>query len=139
MFKLPKNKYSFATDLIFAILLGLLYLSLHFKLPGIKEEVNKLFLAAYLLLGLGILILYLASEMNPRLASIIHIGLFPFSNLIFLFVKWFPNVIPQIEKTETFSLGILAYVFLLIAYFNIQIFIHRKEPKKTRKFKSITS
>lgn len=133
MLKLWGTKKRLTIDLIFALILGLLYWGFHSKLPGLESEVNKLFIASYLLLGLGVLIFYLSAEMNPRFASITHTGLFPFSALIFTFVKWTPVAITQPQLTggeSALSTGLLAYVLMMIAYFNIQLFIHRKKSRK---------
>lgn len=141
MFKFLRAKRRFAADLAFAVVLGLFYWSFRWKLPNIGPEVDKLFLAAYIFLGVGILILYLASDMNPKLASIVHVGLFPFLNLAFLFVKWMPDAVSSVGEVRTLSLGMLVYVLMLMAYFNIQLLVHRKEPEpeEIRKFRSVGS
>lgn len=139
MFKFLRVKRRFGTDLVFAIVSGMLYWGFYSKLPAVRSEVNVLFIATYIFLGLGILILYLASEMNPKFASIVHVGFFPLASIVFLFSKWLPTVIPSVRGLESaLSLGILAYVLSLFAYFNIQLYIHREEPapEKIREFRS---
>ncbi|MBS3815704.1 MAG: hypothetical protein KGY45_03985 [Hadesarchaea archaeon] len=129
MIELLRAKRRLGTDLVFTIILIVTYLILSLELTQIITELNSLFLATFAFLGLGLLILLLISDMNPRFASIIHAGVFPFFSLIFTFSKWMPNTIPNLTGIELqFSITILFYTFLMIAYFTTQLLIHQKTP-----------
>lgn len=140
MFRFLRTKRRFAVDVIFAIILAITYWGFHSELASIRSNVNTLFLATYIFLGLGVLVLYLVSDMNPEFASIVHVGLFPFFSLIFIFAKWMPDVMPNIiQSSQAFSLGILVYTLLMIGFFTIQLFIHQSEPEpqEVRRMKGV--
>ncbi|KXA99558.1 hypothetical protein AKJ47_00055 [candidate division MSBL1 archaeon SCGC-AAA261G05] len=140
MFRFLRTKRRFGVDAIFAIILALTYWGFHSGLSAISSDVNTLFLATYLFLGLGVLVLYLVSDMNPEFASIVHVGLFPFFSLIFIFAKWMPDVIPELNGIEmSFSLAMLAYTLLMIVFFTVQLLIHQSEPEpqEVRRMKGV--
>lgn len=121
-----RPKRGLAIDLVFAAVLTVLYIGFSSKLGRIQSDVNILFLASYLFLFLGVLLLLMISEMNPTLATVIHIGAFPFLSLIFLFAKWLPAVMPKLDGMElSLSLGLLAYVLALIASLFVQFYFRQ--------------
>ncbi|KXB06143.1 hypothetical protein AKJ53_01190 [candidate division MSBL1 archaeon SCGC-AAA382F02] len=141
MFKFLRVKRRFGIDLVFIVILGILYWSFHSGLPTIQPQVNDLFLATFLFLGFGTLSLYLAADINPKLASLTHTGFFPLASLTFLALKWLPSITSGFEESKLLlSLGIIGYGIVLIAYFNIQFLIHRKEPnpQELRKIRNST-
>ncbi len=128
------------TDAIFAVILAAWLGVLYFNLQEIRPEVGTLFAASYILLGIGALVFYLLSGMNYRLASLVHVGTLPFVGIFYLFGRWMPDVIPEVEGIEgEFSLAVLLYVLVLIAFLIVQLVMHlsEPEPERVRQFKRL--
>ncbi|MEA1904307.1 MAG: hypothetical protein U9M97_00270 [Candidatus Hadarchaeota archaeon] len=122
------------TDAIFAVILAIWFVALYFNFSQrIRPEVGALFAASYVLIGTGDLVFYLLSGMNYRLASLVHAGTLPFVGIFYLFGRWMPDVIPKVGGIEVeFSLGILVYVLVLIAFLVVQLVLHLSEPEPER-------
>lgn len=134
----PKRR--FVIDATFAVALGILFWAMYPNLQTIQREVGVLFVASYILLGLGALIFYLVAGMNYRVASLAHVGTFPFLSIFYLFGKWMPDVITKVQgEEEALSLGILAYVLILVVFLVSQLLLHlsEPEPERVRQFKRV--
>jgi hypothetical protein len=129
------------TDAIFAVILAIWFVALYFNIPQrIRPEVGTLFVASYILLGTGALSFYLLSNMNYRLASLVHMGILPFVGVFYLFGRWMPDVIPRVAGIEgEFSLAVLPYVLVLFAFLIVQLLLHlsEPEPERVRRFKRL--
>ncbi len=135
------HQQRFIVDGVFAGILAILFLSMHTSLYTLQNEVLILFLAGYTSLGLGVLTFYLLASMNFRIASLAHIGVFPFLNLFTTFSKWLPIIIPRATiQAEGLSVGLLAYIMTAIIYLIVQLLIHINEPQpeRLRQFRKIS-
>ncbi|KXA98864.1 hypothetical protein AKJ39_00440 [candidate division MSBL1 archaeon SCGC-AAA259J03] len=116
-------------DLIFSILLAILYLVFRFKLVQASiGETNILFTASFLFLWIGTIFYYLTSDMNPKLASSLHVAFFPLSSAILMFSKTIPDILDKgaYNETSLYS-GIVVYVILLVLYFIAQMITYSRE------------
>jgi hypothetical protein len=135
MFKYVVPKLQLAVDGIFAVILAIFYLILRSSLRALEAELNVLFLASYISLGLGALMLYLIFSMNSRAALFAHATLFPTLGTFYLFLKWMPDVIKGAEGVAlygadpvAFSGSVLVYLILLFGFFASQLtlYLYRK-------------
>jgi heme/copper-type cytochrome/quinol oxidase subunit 3 len=109
---------------------------MHLKIGELSSEINFLFLFTYLILGAGLLILYLLLNMNPKLSLAIHAGFFPVFSILYLFLKWMPSVISvngvplNGGDPMIFSAGLFMYLLFLMAFLGTQIYFYTKELKE---------
>lgn len=126
MLKWLKKRRWLTIDLVFAVILAVLYTIFSLEFEVIRFNINILFLASYLFLLLNILFFLLIFKMNQSLAESIHIVAFPFLSLIFLFAKWLPTIISRLDDMgESLTIGLLAYVLTMFAFFSVQLAIQR--------------
>jgi hypothetical protein len=91
-------------------------------------QLNELFVASCVALGLNLLFFYLILGINHKAAFFLHIILFPAISLFYTFLKWMPSVIEGARGVtlygacpEVFSALMLVHVILLAGYFLAQL------------------
>ncbi len=133
MMRYEKLKPQLSIDVAFVFLLALFYFILNVNMPILRPDLKVLFYASYILLALGVLVLFLIFSMNPRLALLTHIGAFPFMNVFYLFLKWLPEVVRKVVgeppygmSPATFFSNLLAYLLLLLGYLfgQLALYLH---------------
>lgn len=128
----PLPKFQLKIDVIFIGALVVLHAILRQCLAEIGSEIGVLFLASYLSVGLGAFILYLVFSLNPKLALNLHAGVFPLLALLYLFLRWIPEVIgsdgplPAGVDAQIFSGVLLVYILLLFAFFLVQFIMRAR-------------
>jgi len=128
----PLPKFQLKIDVIFIGALVVLHAILRQCFAGIRPEIGDLFFASYLLVGLGAFILYLVFSLNPKLALNLHAGVFPLLALLYLFLRWIPEVIgsdgplPAGVDAQIFSGVLLVYILLLFAFFLVQFIVRAR-------------
>ncbi len=130
----------FVVDAAFVVVMAILFSVMYSNLQVIQEEILVLFVASYAILGLGIVLYYLLSGMNTRVASLAHVGTFPLLSIFVLFGKWMPEAIAKVQgQEEALSIGLLVYVLMLIVYLIAQLLLHQNEPEpeRVRQFRSV--
>ncbi len=130
MFESIKIKRRLALDGLFGALLLFFYIVFRLKFSAKIAEMNRLFLASYIFLLLGVFLFYLTYDMNAELASALHMSIFPVSSASFMFTKWAPIIQNGATNSRyTFYYALISYNLLLISYFVLQYFRHRENPE----------
>ena len=127
-------KHRLAIDGVFGLLLLLFYMSFRMELAGLVPRINDLFFASYVFLLLGLFSFYLTRSMNAKLASALHVCVFPISSASFIFTKWVP-FLANGGSISHYALyfAIASYNLLLIAYFILQYLRPRENPEPERR------
>lgn len=135
MMRYEKLKPQLSIDVAFVFLLALFYFILNVNMPILRPDLKVLFYASYILLALGVLVLFLIFSMNPRLALLTHIAAFPFMSVFYLFLKWLPEVVRKVVgeppygmSPGTFFSNLLAYLLLLLGYLfgQLALYLHER-------------
>ena len=119
-------KLQLVADVAFGIALAVLYVGFSLTLKDIQSEINALFLASYVLLGLGVLVFYLVFVANSKLAFLLHVWIFPLFSTFNLFLRWMPGVMVSVINVQALSNLILVYVLLLFAFFVTQSTLRKR-------------
>lgn len=134
MLKPRALKLQLAVDGAFAGILAAFYLGLRVQLRPLGAELGSLFLASYISLGLGLVLLYLTFGINPKLALGMHAMTFPLLGTFYLFLKWLPAVLTSGSLLEgvdpvVFSGTLLVYLILLFGFLlaQFQLYLRRGE------------
>lgn len=123
----PKLTPQLIVDAVFFGMLSIFYVAFRQVLSPMLPQLNELFVAGCVALGLNLLFFYLMLGINLKVAFFLHIVLFPAISLFYTFLKWMPSVIEGAggvtlygARPGVFSALMLVHVILLAGYFLAQ-------------------
>ena len=132
-------RFQLAVDVVFAAILAIFYLGLRAQLRPLEAELGSLFLAGYISLALGVVLLYLVFDLNQKLAMFMHAMIFPLLGTFYMFLKWLPKILETPESPlkgaspTAFSGSLLIFLILLFGFLlaQFQLYVRRKELEAT--------
>ena len=98
-------------------------------------DLGRLFVCTYAALALGLLLLYLLLDVNPKLAFFAHVVAFPFVSVFYLFLRWLPDISGEATLSDNAHQlfgSILVYVVLLIGFLLANFYLYLRGTEKLR-------